>query len=101
VISCLVLSSFIYINHVYSFHFVPIKHKVSSCSTSTSSSSSSSSSTSSLFIKNTDVICIGEVLYDCIATGMSVGMLSLVCMCMNDDALGMMLPFNLVFAWSS
>lgn len=94
-ISCLVLSSFIYINHVYSFHFVPIKHKVSSCSTS------SSSSTSSLFIKNTDVICIGEVLYDCIATGMSMGMLLLVCMCMNDDALGMMLPFNLVFAWSS
>ena len=93
-ISCLVLSSFIYTNHVSSFHFVPIKHKVSSCSTSTtsSSSSSSSSSTSSLFIKNTDVICIGEVLYDCIATGMSMGMLLLVCiMCMNDDALGMML----------
>lgn len=98
-ISCLVLSSFIYINHVYSFHFVPIKHKVSSCSTSTTSSSSSS--TSSLFIKNTDVICIGEVLYDCIATGMSMGMLLLVCMCINDDALGMMLPFILVFAWSS
>jgi len=99
VISCLVLSSFIYINHVSSFYFVPIKHKVSSCSTSTTTSSSSS--TSSLFIKNTDVICIGEVLYDCIATGMSMGMLLLVCMCMNDDALGMMLPFNLVFAWSS
>ena len=94
-ISCLVLSSFIYTYHVSSFHFVPIKHKVSSCSTSTtssSSSSSSSSSTSSLFIKNTDVICIGEVLYDCIATGMSMGMLLLVyIMCMNDDALGMML----------
>ena len=89
-ISCLVLSSFIYTNHVSSFHFVPIKHKVSSCSTSTTSSSSSS--TSSLFIKNTDVICIGEVLYDCIATGMSMGMLLLVyIMCMNDDALGMML----------
>lgn len=98
-ISCLALSSFIYINHVYSFRFVPIKHKVSSCSTSTTSSSISS--TSSLFIKNTDIICIGEVLYDCIATGMSMGMLLLVCMCMNDDALGMMLPFNLVFAWSS
>lgn len=76
-ISCLVLSSCLYINHVFSFHFVPIKHKVST--------SSSCSSTSSLFMKKTDVICIGEVLYDCIATGMSMGMLLLVCM--NDDAL--------------